>query len=431
MFKIAKPLFSIFMLIMISLPRSAASEEQLKPGTGISVTPVFSSLPEEHFRGEIAIAGLRELGYEVLPAKQTGYATMLLALAYGDADFSIHMWDILHDEFYQKAGGAKAILKTGNIIPGLKQGYLIDKKTAEKHGITSLNDLTDPDVAALFDTDKDGKADLTGCNPDWGCKDTIDGHLVMYGLNNTVSHNRGNYFALMEAAIKRYKSGKPILYYTWQPQWISSVLKPGKDVIWLTVEQPETLEGVVHTASISAEDFSATSQAQTAADLGFAEDRIRAAMNLAFAKENPAARTFLSLIQIPATDESAQNLKIMRGEKSPEDITRHAAGWIKKNRQTFDSWLNQARESVPLPPAAPDNVTPVNTDADTKEDVEADAKNDSHTDAEAESHVITEAAVETEKVMAKKAVAERSVKTEKAATQADTTQTASAAVASQ
>jgi ABC-type proline/glycine betaine transport system substrate-binding protein len=39
----------------------------------------------------------------------------------------------------------------------------------------------------------------------------------------------------MADTITRYKAGKPILYYTWTPYWVSNVLKPGKDVVWLQV----------------------------------------------------------------------------------------------------------------------------------------------------------------------------------------------------
>ncbi len=38
---------------------------------------------------------------------------------------------------------------------------------------------------------------------------------------------------MMADTITRYKEGKPILYYTWTPYWISDVLKPGRDVVWL------------------------------------------------------------------------------------------------------------------------------------------------------------------------------------------------------
>nr|VUD33923.1 L-proline glycine betaine binding ABC transporter protein ProX [Raoultella sp. NCTC 9187] len=48
-------------------------------------------------------------------------------------------------------------------------------------------------------------------------------------------HNQGNYAAMMADTIARYKEGKPVIYYTWTPYWVSDVLKPGKDVVWLQV----------------------------------------------------------------------------------------------------------------------------------------------------------------------------------------------------
>lgn len=91
--------------------------------------------------------------------KETDYSTMMMALSYGDADFSVHLWEKLHDTFYQKAGGDDTMLKAGSVIPGVLQGYLIDKKTAEAYGIDSLDDLKDPEIARLFDSNGDGKAD--------------------------------------------------------------------------------------------------------------------------------------------------------------------------------------------------------------------------------------------------------------------------------
>lgn len=40
---------------------------------------------------------------------------------------------------------------------------------------------------------------------------------------------------MMADTIARYKEGKPVIYYTWTPYWVSDVLKPGKDVVWLQV----------------------------------------------------------------------------------------------------------------------------------------------------------------------------------------------------
>ncbi|WP_246264248.1 glycine betaine/L-proline ABC transporter substrate-binding protein ProX [Aromatoleum toluvorans] len=314
------------------LPIHAMAAAPDKPGQGKSVTPIFPPIAEERFRGEIAMAGLRELGYTVKDPKETEYPTMMVALSQGDADFTVHLWEKLHDKFYQRAGGDGAMMKVGNVIPGVVQGYLIDKKTADKYGVKSLGDLKDPKIAKLFDANGDGKADLTGCNPGWGCELVTEHHLKAYGLERTVTHNRGSYFALMADTITRYKQGQPILYVTWMPQWISGVLVPGKDVVWLEVPRTDLPGGDNSVNTIV-----------DGKNLGFALDTVKAVLNKDFAKKNPAAREFLAHVQISADDESAQNLRMQNGEKSAEDVRRHAAEWVKQHRAQFDEWLAQAR----------------------------------------------------------------------------------------
>jgi glycine betaine/proline transport system substrate-binding protein len=319
-------------LSLATIAISSSAYAGQTPGKGVEVTPIFPSIAEERFRGEVAMAGLTELGYDVKKPKETEYAAMMLALSYGDADFSVHLWDKLHDTFYKKSGGADTLTKAGDIIPGVLQGYLIDKKTADKYKITSLSDFKKPEIAKLFDADGDGKADLTGCNPGWGCELVIDHHLKAYGLEETVTHNRGSYFALMADTITRYNEGNPVLYYTWVPQWISGVLVEDKDVVWLEVEKTDLPDGN--------NDVNTSFKGK---NLGFAVDTIKSVLNKEFAEENPAALKFLSLLTISASDESSQNLKMKDGEKSIKDIKRHAAEWISSHRVTFDGWLEQAR----------------------------------------------------------------------------------------
>lgn len=310
-----------------------ASAQQ--PGDGVKVTPIFPSIAEERFRGEVAMEGLRELGYRVQEPKETEYGVMMMALANGDADFTVHLWDKLHDKFYQQAGGDRDMVKTGSIMPGVLQGYLIDKKTADAYHITSIADLKKPEIAKLFDTDGDGKADMTGCNPGWGCELIIDHHMKAYGLQNSVKVNQGSYFALMADTIARYKEGKPILYFTWVPQWIATVLVEGKDVVWLEVPKTDLPDGN--------NDVDTMYQGK---NLGFAVDQVKAVLNKEFAEENPAALKFLSLMQISTADESAQNLKMQAGEKKPADIEKHAKDWIAAHRQQFDTWLDESRAAA-------------------------------------------------------------------------------------
>lgn len=305
-----------------------------KPGDGVKVTPMFSTVAEERFRGEIAMAGLRELGYEVKEPKEAEYATMVLAVAYGDADFTVQMNEILHASFYEKAGGAERLVKAGNFMPGILQGYQIDKKTADKYNIKYITDLKKPEIAKLFDNDGDGKADMTGCNPGWGCELVIAHHMKAYDLGKSINVNQGSYFALMADTISRYKEGKPVLFYTWMPQWMSNVLVEGRDVVWLEVPKTD-LPGGKNDANTTYEGK----------NLGFAVDTALSTLNKDFADKNPAALKFFSLAHINAADESAQNLKMQQGEKKPADIRRHAEEWITAHRQEFDTWLQAAREA--------------------------------------------------------------------------------------
>ncbi|WP_229779385.1 glycine betaine/L-proline ABC transporter substrate-binding protein ProX [Pseudomonas matsuisoli] len=320
-------------LLLSAFAGSANAAEQ--PGDGVEVTPIFPTISEERFRGEIAMAGLSELGYDVQKPKETDYPAMMLALSYGDADFTVHIWEHLHAAFYEKAGGDSAMVKVGDAMKGVLQGYKIDKKTADQYNIKSLEDLKKPEIAKLFDSDGDGKANLTGCNPGWGCELIVEHQLKAYGLQDAVTHDRGSYFALMADVITRYKEGKPILYFTWVPQWIDSVLVNNKDVVWLPVPYTDLPDGK--------NDVNTTFDG---INLGSAVDTIKTVASKDFAEDNPAAIAFLSRFHIEPKDESEQNLKMHNGENSQADIKRHADEWIAAHRAEFDSWLAAARAAA-------------------------------------------------------------------------------------
>jgi glycine betaine/proline transport system substrate-binding protein len=157
-------------------------------------------------------------------------------------------------------------------------------------------------------------------------------------LRDTVQHDQGQYFALMADTITRFEQGEPILYYTWTPLWVSGILSPGEDVVWLEVPYTSLPE-----------EQGDVPEEQTTVDgenLGFAVDQQRILSNDAFIQENPAAQQFFELVSIPRGDISAQNQKMRDGEDSPEDIRRHAEEWVTENQADFDSWLEEARQAT-------------------------------------------------------------------------------------
>jgi len=314
----------------LALAASPAMAQEL-PGEGKSVQPIITTTAEELFQHLILFEGLEQLGYEVSTPLELGeYGSLHVALANGDADFTAVHWRILHESFYENSGGDEDLERLGVFVENVLQGYLVDKATAEEHGITSLEQFQDPEIAALFDSDGNGTADLTGCNPGWGCERVIEHQIPEYGLGDTVTHNQGSYFALVADTIERFKQEEPIFYYTWTPLWVSGVLVPGEDVEWLEV--PYT--SLPDDPDATAEDTSAAGK-----NLGFAVDNIMVLANDAWAAENPAAAAFLDAAEVPIDDISAQNLSMREGEDDRDDIRRHTAEWIEQNQEAFDSWV--------------------------------------------------------------------------------------------
>lgn len=310
-----------------------------QPGQGVSVQPIKSSVAEETFQTELVMQALKDLGYDVQPFKEIEYAAGHVALGNGDATFMADHWDPLHGDFYSKAGGDAKLYRQGVYSPGALQGYLIDKKTADQYKITKISQLSNPKLAKLFDTDGDGKADLAGCNPGWGCEKVIEHHLDAYKLRGTISHKQGSYAAIIADTIARAKAGEPVLYYTWTPYWVSGVLVPGKDVVWLQVPF----------SALPGQRKSVSTKLPSGANYGFQANNQRIVANKAFAQANPAAAKLFTLMQLSANDISAQNMRMRDGEKDAADISRHVQAWIQGHQRTYDGWLAAARAAAATP----------------------------------------------------------------------------------
>ena len=263
----------------LSMAFAGAAGAQSMPGEGVSVTPLKSSIAEETFQTMLVMKALEDLGYDVGDIKELEYAAMHVAIANGDGTFAANHWDPLHSDFFTRAGGEEEIYRQGVYSPGALQGYLIDKETAEEYDITNIGQLSDPDIAALFDTNGNGKADLSGCNPGWGCEAVIEHQLDEFGLTDTVEHNQGSYSAIIADTITRYEQGEPILYYTWTPYWVSGVLVPGEDVSWMNVPY-SSLPGERENVDTSLPDGS---------NYGFQANNQRIIAYRDWAEENPAA----------------------------------------------------------------------------------------------------------------------------------------------
>ncbi|MDG5500134.1 glycine betaine/L-proline ABC transporter substrate-binding protein ProX [Marinobacter sp. BGYM27] len=309
------------------------AQAQDMPGEGVSVQAIQSPIAEETFQTMLVNQALTDLGYDVQPIQEVDYSAGYTSIANGDATYMAVNWYPLHNNMYKNAGGDGKFYRKGNYINGAAQGYLIDKKTAEKYDIDNIEDFKDPEIAKIFDTDGDGKADLTGCQAGWGCEGVIEHQLDAFKLRDSITHKQGQYAAIISDTITRYENGDSIFYYTWTPYWVSGILVPGKDVIWLEVPFSSNPNG-------------ADTKLPNGKNYGFEINSERIVANKAFAKANPAAAKLFEIMELSVNDVSAQNMKIRDGEDSQEQIMAHTQSWIKSHRETYDNWLKAARDAA-------------------------------------------------------------------------------------
>lgn len=298
------------------------------------IYPLKSSIAEETFQTAIVKEALEALGYKVEDIDEIAYAVGFQTIGQNsksnDVYFMANYWKPLHDNMYKEAGGDEKLYYENTYVANSAQGYLIDKKSAKKYNIKYINDLKDPKIAKIFDTTGDGKANLSGCNPGWGCEAVIEHQLDAFDLRDSITHDQGEYSAIIAQMLGRYERGESVLYYTWTPYWLSGRLVPGKDVVWLQV---------THSDHPTTKDTSLPN----GDNYGFNVNSQHIIANKSVVKNHPDIAKLFSIMRLNVNDVSAQNMLITKGEKKQSDFLRHAKQWIKANQATFDGWIKEAK----------------------------------------------------------------------------------------
>ncbi len=310
------------------------------------------------FQAEIFKQLLEELGYIVKGPLTMNSWDFYMSAAQGETDLWVNGW--FPSNYFEDERIRNNVEAVGfEVKAGALQGYLVDKKSAGTLGITNLKDFKNPEIAAVFDRDGNGKADLIGCNRGWFCETVIEHQIDAYGLRDTVEQIQGDYSPLIANTINRYKRDEPVFFYTWTPNWTIGSLVPGKDVVWIQVPFPSLPEGHQDKESLIVVDGVPGCVADPCA-MGFPPSDIRVVANKDFLKQNPAIRRLAQSVVIPLEDINAQNARMVDGEDDDEDIRRHAQEWIHKNRRTVDRWLQSVGAGVApskkdIPPVGDDD----------------------------------------------------------------------------
>jgi glycine betaine/proline transport system substrate-binding protein len=123
---------------------------------------------------------------------------------------------------YVAEGSNKSALLNDRPYEGT-DGLFVPTAISKQYGITSIDQLKDPAITALFDSDGDGKGDFWAGAPGWQNVEQLAVKARDLGFADNLTP------LLLEVPIfeatlaQAMDEGKPILFYSYTPEWIHSV----------------------------------------------------------------------------------------------------------------------------------------------------------------------------------------------------------------
>lgn len=193
--------------------------------------------------------------------------------------------------------------------------------------VKHIDDLLNPEIAAMFDTDGNGKGEYWAGDPGWKSTKMWQVKFKSYGLSELWEPSiipDATFKGQLKAAIDKEA---PILFYYWTPEWIHAAYD------LLKLEEPAHTQGCQDKVDLDAEDWLEKSEIKCAN----AEALVYVAYSKSLEERNPPVAKFLSQIKLDAAMVNGWILQIGRDELDPRDV---AEEWIAENKATVDQWIN-------------------------------------------------------------------------------------------
>lgn len=208
------------------------------------------------------------------------------------------------------------------------QGYCVPTATAEKHGVTSVFDLANPETAALFDTDGDGKGEIWIGPQGWQSTNIEKVRARDYGFGDFFELQSTDEAVATAGLDAAAKAGKPWVGYCYGPHqnfaiYDLTILKePPHDPAKFVVVQP-------------GDDPNWMAKSKVAS--AYADTRVHIAWSASLADRQPHLVSLLKQIEIDADDVNTWSYEIVNG-RDPDDVAKE---WVKANPDLIADWMSR------------------------------------------------------------------------------------------
>jgi glycine betaine/proline transport system substrate-binding protein len=210
---------------------------------------------------------------------------------------------------------------------GAFQGMCVTKGTAERTGIKSLSDLSDPDMAKNFDTDGDGRGEVWIGASGWASTNVEKVRAKSYGYDETMNLMEMDESVAMAGVDNAVAKGDDSVFFCYTPHHLFALHElvileePAYDASKWNMVQPT-----------DDPNWLEVSQAPTAWDLAYLH--IHYAVSLKNA--HPEVAQLLQNIQFTTDQISGMTFALVVDKKDANDFAKE---WTSQNSSLIDSWL--------------------------------------------------------------------------------------------
>ena len=319
MMSLKQSLMSATLLIAFSAPAFAV--EAVKIGvptwTGAqAIAHLLGAVVEMRIGGKV----------EMVPGNN---ATIFQAMDQGKGDIDVHpdVWLPNQESFTKKyVDGAGSVTLSSNPYQG-NQGFCVSKDFAKANNITDIADLGRPDVAALMDSDGNGKGVMWIGAPGWASANVNEVKVRDYGLLDFIEPIRAEE-SVKTARIKdSIAKGEGYAFYCYKPHAVWYMF----DVEMLTEPTYDPAKYVMVQPSDDA-DWYEKSEVATKDAL----KEVQIAWSKSLGDRSPAIAEFFGRFSLTADDVSNFAFEISGQGRDPAEVARE---WIEANPERVDAWL--------------------------------------------------------------------------------------------
>ncbi len=231
--------------------------------------------------------------------------------------------DNLHNTYVVEKG---TVLINPNSVISF-QGMCVPKKVSEEHGITKISDLTNPDVAKLFDLDGNGKGEVWIGGTGWASTNVEKVRAKSYGYDQTLDlleMDETLALANVDAAITQ---DRPIVFFCYTPHHMFALYDlvvleepahdPDKWMMLQPTDDPEWLE-------------------KSTAGVAWKDTHLHIHYAKSLETDYPEAAALLSKIKLNTAQVSELTFEVTVNKMDPADFARR---FVDENADLVGEWL--------------------------------------------------------------------------------------------